>query len=221
MSVAPPRPAAVRPLATAPALQPVLGARRPRGRLAAAGLLVVIFALGNVVLYSRLAAGREVLALARDVHYGEILGPGDVKVVQLRTEGVAAIPAARSGEVVGHTVRATLPRGALLAPSVVLPGPPVGPGEAVASVALRLGLYPTGLRPGDHVQVVRRAAAGALDARGAAAEVIATATVLSVQAARDAGGATAVSLVVPKAIAAEVSAAGAEGRVTLVLVGGP
>lgn len=220
MSAIESRPIAHRPFAAAPPTQPVLGARRPKGRLAAAGLLLVLFALGNVALYSRVAARPEVLAVARDVAYGQVLAPEDLKVVQLRGGGVSTIPAARMSQVVGQTVRATLGSGTLLSPSLMLPGPAVGPGDAVASAALRSGLYPAGLRPGDRVRVVSRGGTGtAVGAIPSTAEPIATGTVLSIESTPDAVGVTAISLIVASEVADEVSAAAAEGRISLVLVG--
>lgn len=220
MSAVDPRPAAPRSFPTGTPSQPVLTSRRPRGRLAAAGLLMVLFALGNVVLYSRVAARPEVLATARDVRYGQILTADDVKVVQLRGEGVATIPASRMSQVVGQTARATVGRGTLLSPSLIISGPAVGANEAVASAALRSGLYPAGLRPGDRVRVVRRGASGAgLGGNTTTAEPIGSGTVLSVQATPDVVGVTAISLIVPSNLADDVSAAAAEGRISLVLVG--
>lgn len=218
MSAVESRPVTHRTFPAAPPPQPVLAARRPKGRLAAAGLLMVLFALGNVALYSRVAARPEVLAVARDVSYGQVLAPEDVKVVQLRGGGVSTIPAARMSQVVGQTVRATLGRGTLLSPSLMLPGPAVGPGDAVASAALRSGLYPAGLRPGDRVRVVSRGGTGTAVGADSVVDSIATGTVLSVQSAPDAVGVTAISLIVPSAVADQVSAAAAEGRVSLVLV---
>lgn len=218
MSAVESRPVAHRSFPAAPPSQPVLAARRPKGRLAAAALLMVLFALGNVALYSRVAARPEVLAVARDVSYGQVLAAEDVKVVQLRGGGVSTIPAARMSKVVGQTVRATLGRGTLLSPSLMLPGPAVGPGDAVASAALRSGLYPAGLRPGDRVRVVSRGGTGTAIGADSLVDSIATGTVLSIQSAPDAVGVTAISLIVPSAVADRVSAAAAEGRVSLVLV---
>lgn len=197
----------------------VLGERRPGPRLALAGLLVVLFALGVVVLYQRATARPAVLAAAREVSYGEVLAPEDLKVVHVTGEGIATIPADRLRQVVGRTTRASLSPGMVLAPSQLIGGSVVGPGEAVVGAALRPGVFPAGLRPGDRVRVVGLAAIDDALAGDSLPQPLATATVLSVEATRDASGTTAVSLIVPSEDADAVSAAGALGRISVILLG--
>ena len=208
---------------TAPAPTPlaVLGERRPGPRLALAALLVVAAAIGAVVVYQRATAHDNVLVIARPVAYGQVIANEDLKVARVSGTGVSKIEANQRSQVVGRRARATLSEGTVLASSMLLHGPAVGPGESVAPAALRPGTFPAGLQAGDRVRVVRLPASGGSQASEPRA--LTTATVMSVASPKDRVGTanTAVSLIVPSEAADAVAAAGATGQISLVLVTTP
>jgi Flp pilus assembly protein CpaB len=182
---------------------------------------VVAAAIGAVVVYQRATAHDNVLVIARPVAYGQVIANEDLKVARVSGTGVSKIEASHRSQVVGRRVRATLSEGTVLASSMLLQGPAVGPGESVAPAALRPGTFPAGLQPGDRVRVVRLPGSGSSQATEPRA--LTTATVMSVASPKDRVGTanTAVSLVVPSETADAVAAAGASGQISLVLVPAP
>lgn len=197
----------------------VLGERRPGPRLALAALLVVAAAVAAVVVYQRATASSNVLVVARPLVYGQQITSEDLRVASVTGSGVSTVRAARRDEVVGRRVRATLTEGTVLADSMLIHGPLIGPGESVAPATLRPGTFPAGLQPGDRVRVVRLPGSGST--QPAEPRALTTATVMSIASPKDRVGTanTAVSLVVSAEAADTVAAAGAAGQISLVLVG--
>lgn len=197
----------------------VLGEHRPGPRLALAALLVIAAAVAAVVVYQRMTASANVLVVDRPLVYGQVIASEDLRVANVTGTGVSTVRASRRNEVVGRRVRATLDKGTVLADSMLIHGPLIGPGESVAPAALRPGTFPAGLLPGDRVRVVRLPGSGST--QGSEPRALTNATVLSVASPKDRVGTanTAVSLIVPAEAADTVAAAGAAGQISLVLVG--
>jgi hypothetical protein len=118
-------------------------------------LLVVVCATGAVVLVLTTGSRAPVLAAAREIQIGQIIAAEDLKVVAVAVDGDAAVVAAdRSREIVGRPATTHLVSGALLAPDAAGEGPPIGPGESIAALALRPGQFPPEVAPGAHVMVI-------------------------------------------------------------------
>ncbi|MBB5157468.1 SAF domain-containing protein [Saccharopolyspora phatthalungensis] len=131
------------------------GRRRSIPHLLLGALLVLACAAGVVMWSLNVGDRRPVLALARPVAVGHVLSPQDVREVSIATDpGVATMPAAQASTVVGQTMATSLPAGSLLTPDVLGAGRVPGPGQALASLALKAGQFPPELAPGARVAVV-------------------------------------------------------------------
>lgn len=191
---------------------------------ALAGLLLVVgCALAFVVASSRLGQRQAVLAIAHTVPAGHVVDQRDLAVVRASLDpGLRPIAASARATVVGRPAAVPLLAGTLLTAAALGPSSTLRPGEAVVGLALKPGQFPPGLAAGARVL----AAETSPDADPAAAAATGSpprthrAVVVGVTepAAEDAAGDTVVSLRLAAADAPRVAAAGAAGRVVLVLV---
>jgi hypothetical protein len=180
--------------------------------------LVVVGALVFLALYASLDTRQSVLVATRDVAPGQVLAAEDLEVARVSaSEGAASVPASRRAEVIGQPAAVGLVRGAILAPAQV--GESSGLRMGQAEVVLKPGQAPLALHQGARVEVIDN---GGETAAGQARPVVLTneAVVSDVGAPSASSGTTVVSLTVPQPDAAAVAAAGAAGRVSLVVVGG-
>jgi len=182
-------------------------------------LLVVGCALGFADASLTLASHEDVLAVAQPLAAGQVLAPGDLRAVRVSTgAGLAVVPVADEASMVGRPVAVPLVAGALLAPSEVGSGSPVASGADVVAVALKAGLFPPDLAPGDRVQVVPvvTASSGTATVSGSPVD----ATVLALEAApASSNAATVFSLQVAKTNADGVASLAAAGEASLVQLG--
>jgi hypothetical protein len=181
--------------------------RRSLVRLAA-GVGVAAVSAGVFAIAWGHAGDRErVLALARPVVLGQVLGEGDVKVVELpANSGVAMLPASERGQVVGRPVTASLADGTLLAP-VQVGGAAVALGQAQVSVLAKEGHFPPSLAAGDAVSVQDTGSSGSAAAAKPGGGAV-QATVVDVRPASDSAdgaGAVVVTLLCPQDSAAQVA----------------
>lgn len=220
---------AVSTRATSPPRQAADGARvAPPGRqrslpLVAAGVLCA-FAGALVFAIASLGSGQRqaVLAVARAVPAGAVIGDVDLRVIRVSgTDGLRLVPAAERSVVVGKVATMPLAPGTLLARSQYGSGAAVAPGQAVVGVALKGGHLPASLRPGDRVMIVDtgagRAGSGASDANGSI--LVTNAIVFAVPPTSDPSATTVVSIVVSALDAPRIAAAAAAERVSIVLLG--
>lgn len=176
--------------------------------------------VGAVVFVSA-GARTEVLATSGPVERFTVLSRDDLRVVRVATDGdVPTVPADRIDEIVGRTTSIDLRDGALVAEGDLLAAGerPVGPTEAVVGALLASTDSPGRLPKGADVEVIVRPPAGST-----VGSRTLTGWVLDVEVPADAqAGAPGrwVSLVVSRADAGAVSAAAAEKRVTVVVLGG-
>lgn len=189
-------------------------AARSRSRVLAGALVLVISALAAGVLYANAGDRHPVLAVARNVEAGQVIAAADLReVLAAPMDGVRTVPASQRSSVVGRTAAERLSPGSLLHPAQVATGPVVDPASAVVGALLRPGQYPLGLRPGDAVAAVVLAPSGAPVDQGVAS----VRAVLTAMGAASAAG-LPVSLAVSPGDAAMVAAAGAAGRLAVVVV---
>jgi hypothetical protein len=194
--------------------------QRNRSRVAAGALVLAATTLGAVVVFGRVGDRQAVLAMARTVEVGEIVGAGDLRVVHVSADpGLQAVPAADRSRVVGHPAAVRLVSGSLLSPAEVGVGAGLPEGTALVGAVVKAGQFPLGLAPGDTVALVTAPASGT--GITVSAETTAeppTAIVVAIEHAADATGNTAVSLQLPAEAALAVAGAGAAGRLNLVVV---
>jgi hypothetical protein len=175
---------------------------------------VVLGALLFLALYTSVDQRHSVLAVAQPV-----AAAADLRVVRVSSsEGVASMPASRSGDVVGKTAAVALVPGAQLAPAQVGVASTLQPGQAVVGIALKPGQAPASLRAGTRVEVIDTVkGAGGDQPRPV---VLSTNAVVSSSARGDSSssGTTLVSLTLPASEAPAVAAAAMDGQLSLVML---
>jgi hypothetical protein len=195
--------------------------RHNRTRIVGAVVLMVVSGWLGAVAFLTAGSRQEVLAVDGHIERLTELSREDLHVVRVAADDeVGVIGADRLDEIVGRVTAMELAGGTLLSEEQLLARDerPVGPGEAVVGALLAPADSPGQLPQGAAVRVIVRSPANA----GAPARTI-EGWILDVDDA-DAQQAGVdgrwVSLVVPDAESGEVSAAAAENRVTVVVVGG-
>jgi hypothetical protein len=171
----------------------------------------------------------DVVAMAADVGRFEVIDRGDLTVVQVGAgSGLDVVAGGEVEELVGRVAAVDLVGGSLLAPAQVLEEgePIVSATEALVGARLKPAEVPSdGVRAGAAVQVVVRpapGAAGTAATSGAGGGGVAEfeAWLLSIGDPDEATGERSVSLVVPRQVAGNVTAAAADGRVSVVVLEG-
>ena len=129
--------------------------RRSVPHLLLGALLVMACAAAFVVVSLNSGDRQPALALARPVSVGQVLTAQDLRQVNVAVEpGVSVVDAGQAASVVGRTMSASLPAGALLTlESVSGAGIPTS-GQAIAALSLKPGQFPPEVSPGTHVSVV-------------------------------------------------------------------
>ncbi|MDX8053795.1 hypothetical protein SK571_30880 [Lentzea sp. BCCO 10_0798] len=98
---------------------------------------------------------RPVLALAREVTVGHVVVEQDLRRVKVAVDaGVLVVDAGQAAGVVGKTMSVSLPAGALLTPHAVDSSAVPVAGQAIVSLALKSGQFPTEVGSGARVTVV-------------------------------------------------------------------
>lgn len=192
--------------------------RRNRPRVAVGLAISAVCILGVVAVVARGADRQQVLTLAHDLPAGSTIDADDVVAVELPTDSpLPVVLATEQPDIVGQSIAVSLPAGTLLNRSMVTDEARVPDTMALLGVVLDPGQYPTDLRIGDTVELVQTAPRAA----GTAATVtnLGTGDVRQVEEPPTGGKALVVSLLVAKAKADVIAAAGAEGRISLVVVG--
>ena len=195
------------------------GRRRQTPLVVVGVLLVVGCALGFADASLSLASHQDVLVVAQPLAAGQILTTGDLRAVRVSTgTGLGVVPVGDEASVVGRPVAVPLVAGALLTLGELGTRSAVAPGADVVAVALKAGLFPPDLAPGDRVQVVPVVTASSGSTTLNAGPV--DATVLGVQVApAGSGAATVFSLQVGNSVADGVASLAAAGDASLVQLG--
>ena len=166
-----------------------------------------------------LSAGHRTnaLVLDRTVPRFETIKRDDLRTVKIASDTEAAhIAASRMDEIIGRTAADDLTAGSLLADGQLLPAGEqlLKPDDAVVGVLLAGGDTQVGLRKGSKVVLVIRTP----QATGTATTTEVTGWVYSAATESTSSRERAVEVVVPRGQAAAVSAAGADKRVTIVML---
>lgn len=121
------------------------------------GLTVTLTAAIIFALWATSLSNRTAVAVAnRDIPTGSMIEIEDLRAVEIASgQGAGFVPMADLEAVVGHTVRAAIPEGAILHPGLLSTSSPIDQGMAVVGAVLHPGEYPiAGLGPGQSVGVV-------------------------------------------------------------------
>ena len=176
-------------------------------------VLVVGGALMFMVLAGQVNHRKAVLALARPVPAGQVIKATDLKVVHLSVDGGLQLlgPSVQS-QVVGKPAAVNLAAGTLLIASDVGTSKGLKAGKAVVGLSLKAGQLPNAqLGAGDRVALVDTGADNG-------PTVLAVVTIAEIKNGSSPSGTAYVSLLVDERDAPTIAAAGAGGRIVLVLV---
>lgn len=202
------------------ALRPVKPPSQPTkrrwGRFAAGAAAGLLGAWLFGAMYMSAEQRTDVLLVNANVARFATITRDDLKIVRIASDTEAAsVPATRINEIVGRIAATDLPSGSLLTDSALLPAGDklLKPDEAVVGVLLSAGDSQMILKRGQLVALVVRPPQGAT---GAPVEV--KGWVFDTSAEAVSSRERPIEVAVPRDQAAMVSAAGADKRVTLVIL---
>jgi hypothetical protein len=192
--------------------------RRRWGRIGGGVFAAVVGGWLFASLYLSADDRVEVLAVATDIGRFDVIDRSDLRVVTIGEDtDIASIPASRLDELVGRVASTDIVAGGLLVDGQLLPAGDrlVTADEAIVGVLVGPGDSPTtGMTRGAVVSVVIRPAAGT---NGTVAEV--AGWIAGIGGEVSSSGDRPVEVVVARSEAARVSAAAADRRVTIVVLG--
>jgi len=131
-------------------------ARRRLGLYALGTVLVVVGALAAVWLVNSTSHRVPVLALSRDVSFGDTITRTDLTRTDVAHDpSVRTVPADQASVVVGTVAATTLVQGSLLSPGQFATAAPPGAGQVLVSLPMPGSRLPAGgLHAGDKILVV-------------------------------------------------------------------
>ncbi|WP_419918544.1 SAF domain-containing protein [Candidatus Poriferisocius sp.] len=121
------------------------------------GLTVTLTAAIIFALWASSLSKRTAVAVAgRDIPTGTTIEIDDLRAVEVAGgQGARFVPMSDLKSVVGYTVQATIPKGAILHPGLLSTRSPIEPDMAIVGVVLQPGEYPIAhLSPGQPVGVI-------------------------------------------------------------------
>jgi len=200
--------------------------RRLDLRVAVGLLLMLVAVLGGASLIRNAQARTPILVAAGSVQPGEVIGPSDLRVVEMSVPaGVAFLSASAEGQIEGRVAAEPLWDGKVLGPGSVAEAPPV----AAGMVAITLLLPPESavggdVRSGDRVAVLSSRGvdeAGGNQQEAATTILLPDVPVLSVRdASTSEGEGVFVTVTLRLEEARAIAEARASGRVDLALLPG-
>ena len=204
--------------------------RRRPSWIAMGAMLAALAGLLGAYVFSVATDTISVVVAARDINPGDVLGPADVRVVEMgRTGELRAVLSHQQELVVGLSARGPIPAGTVLNTGLfVAEGLAIPAGKVVVGGAFGAGAVPTdSIRAGDEVRLLRvlteREQLTAGSPGDASASVLGTATVWSVEGAASTDSRSQlvwVSLLVDAELQGSVAQAAADERLRLGLLGG-
>lgn len=128
---------------------------RRRTRLAVGLLLAALAVIANLFVYSSVSQRRPVLQVVRDVPAGSLIGPDDIREVEVAADPtVRVIGADQRDLVVGSYARVRIVSGSLVVAEAIQSGPLVAQGSAVIAIQVPDGALPIGVRERSRVRLV-------------------------------------------------------------------
>jgi hypothetical protein len=220
-----------RPLTPGSSDMPVVSLSAPTSRrpswVVAGVVLVGLAALLGAYVFSAATDTIRVVVASTDLAPGEVIGPEDLRVVELgRTSELRAIVAEQQSLIIGLAPRSEIPGGTVLNTDLFVPAASVIPaGRVVAGASFGPGAVPTAsLSVGQSVAIliVQRELLGTADVVDEqVATLLGTGTVWSVEGDPSANVAneTWLSLLLDADLQTRFAQAASEGRIRLSLVG--
>lgn len=190
---------------------------RPRRGLIATGVVVVLVCvLAAALVYQREGGKVSVIKVAKAVPVGHKIEPGDLTTAQMASNDIPAFAGSHMSEVYGKVAAVGLVPGEVLNAAMVTDKPATPPGHVVAGVSLKAGQLPAGgVSAGDQVMVILLPAQSAVASSGGTATVLENSARVTDSAATPDGTGSVVSLLIPKADAAQLAQANNAGLVSL------
>ncbi|MBN9620886.1 MAG: hypothetical protein J0H43_14330 [Actinobacteria bacterium] len=216
--VAPPVNGAAGHRAVMPPAGPQLRRReRPRRGLIATGVVVVLVAvLGAALVYQHQGGKVSVIKVAKAVPAGHKIEPGDLTTAQMASDDIPAFAGNHMDEVYGKVAAVGLVPGEVLNAAMVTSKPATPAGYVVAGVALKAGQLPAGgVSAGDQVMVILLPAQSSTASSAGSATVLESSVQVTDSATTADGTGSIVSLLIPKADAAQLAQANNAGLVSL------
>lgn len=216
--------AAVDGLPRAPVLPPPRRRRRP-ALLALAVAMVVLGALGATYLATSLGQTSPVIAIAREVPWGQPLTAADLVEARIAADpALQPIPYSERDRVIGLVAATTLRPGSLLTRDALTDQRLPAPGQHLVGVGVSAVQLPTtALRPGDDVLLVP-VTVGSASAQNSAQNVAGVAGVVEATVVRTGpvgtDGLRVVDVLVDAVDGPDVAARGAAGLIAIVVVAG-
>lgn len=212
-------PASGPPRAPSTTLAPPRRQRR-NGRLALAGALVALFAVGTPAAWVYFSATESVVGLSDGVRYGQPITAGDLVEMSVPTGGgINALGWAQRDSVIGQVATTDLQAGQLLPTGATAPAIKPAKGSSIVAVGVKAAFLPAAeLVAGDTVRIVAvqtTPGTTVADPENLPASIAATVFSISRQAA---DGTTVVSVTVSDADADAVARLSAVGQAALVLL---
>ncbi len=194
--------------------------QRRNGRLALAGALVALFAVGTPAAWVYFSQTVSVVGLADGVRYGTQITAGDLVEMSVPTGGgINAVEWAQRDSVVGQVATSDLQAGQLLPMGATAPEIKPAKGSSIVAVGVKAAFLPAAeLVAGDSVRIVAvQTTPGTTpaDPRNLPSSIAATVHSISRQAP---DGTTVVSVTVSDADADAVARLSAVGQAALVLL---
>ena len=121
-------------------------------------LLVATCAMGALLWQRSVDQTITVVAAARPIARGSIISAADVRGAQVGGETSGLVRGDDARLIVGRIALVDIEQGVPFTSALVTDAAPLGPDEALTSMALSPGQMPTDLAPGDHVRLVVTAA---------------------------------------------------------------
>jgi hypothetical protein len=211
---------AVNGLSRAPALPSPRRRRRP-ALLALAVTMVVLGALGATYLATSLGQTSPVIAIAREVPWGQTLVAADLVEARISVDpALEPIPYAEVDQVIGSVAATTLTPGTLLTRDALTDQRLPAPGQQLVGVGVSAVQLPTtALRPGDGVLLVPVAPGSARTAPDVGAPSVVDATVVQT-GPLGTDGRRVVDVLVDAADGPDVAARATAGLIAIVVVAG-
>ena len=136
------------PTPLSPRLAPA-ARRRNTAAIVLAVLCIAGGALAGVIAYKAGSSRQSVLAASQSLPAGHILQAGDLRVVDISTDGgLALVLASDEASLIGRPLGVPVAAGAPLTSSELGSVSAAGPGQAVVGVLCKAGQYPPSLAAG-------------------------------------------------------------------------
>jgi flagella basal body P-ring formation protein FlgA len=183
-------------------------------------LLVLLSAIGGVLLFTSTDDRTDVLVAARNLDPGRPVERADLRIQRVALDSnVASMPVAASTGLLGQHPIGRIPAGTMLSAAMFEPSVPLGAGEVVVGAALDPGEAPLStLQVGSAVELVKVTVPAAGAEADGSATPIGTGTVWAVE--EIASGQLWVSVRVGADVGMQASAAAAQDRLRVALIGG-